>query len=117
MAKRNRERKYTRALVNEFTRQGARATRYPDDSMIHMPYDGHIFFEGTFFPFEAKFKDGGLTYNTAIWRKNQPHQFVNLLMDYNVGAKPFLIVFWKKNGRIHNCIQMIYPEIPDKLPQ
>lgn len=98
--KRNRERVYTRKFVNQMSQQGARATRYPDDSNLHMPYDGHVYYARQFVPFECKFKDEGKTFSVAGWRKRQPHQFNALMADYNRGAKALLIVFWKVGGRV-----------------
>lgn len=98
--KRNRERKYTRRFVTLMRSYGARAVRYPDDSNLHMPYDGHIFAKGTFMSFEAKFKAGGLTFNVDVWRREQPHQYDALKKDFENGAKSFLLIIWKPKHRI-----------------
>ncbi len=98
--KRNRERIYTRRLVNMVSQQGARGCRFPDDSMLHMPYDGMVFNRGVYIPFECKFQVGGKTYSIAGWRKRQPHQFDALERDYHNGAKALFIVFWKVGGRV-----------------
>jgi hypothetical protein len=64
------------------------------------PYDGHILLNSRFYPHEAKYQNGGLTWNVDAWKEGrQGHQYGNLLADYRHGAKPFLIIFWKKKNK------------------
>ena len=100
MPKRNREREYTNRFCKAMRKGGARAIRFRDDEHGH-PYDGYVFYNGIYMPYEAKFCDGGLTYNVDIWRRDQPHQYENLDRDHWDGAKPFLLLFWKRNNRVY----------------
>ena len=96
--KRDREREYTRKFVRQLKREGARVKRYKDLGWTN-PYDGWIYYH-QFMPFEAKFIEGGKSYNIERWKKNQPHQYKNLLHDLRIGAKPFILIFWKPKRRI-----------------
>ena len=107
---RTREREYCWKFIKKMRKDGARAEPIRDMG-IKNPYDGFLY-HVYFMPFEAKFKEGGLTYSFELWRRDQPHQHKNLIEDFQRGAKPFLIVFWKLSGRIH---QMVYPIVEKKI--
>lgn len=112
--KRNRERQYTWEFIKQMRRDGARADRYPDDSKKHFKYDGYVFYY-EFMPFEAKFLESRKTFNVETWKNNQLHQYLALMADYRIGAKPFLLIL-HKTYKIERLIMPIW-KLPDcKVP-
>jgi len=100
---RDREREYTAEFVKVLSRHGARTKRYRDQGWLN-PYDGFVFYK-KFMSFEAKFLEGRKTFNIDTWVKSQPHQMENLRKDFEIGASPFLLIFWKESGRIRICVE------------
>jgi len=65
------------------------------------PFDGTYTFRGV--AFEFKKKNSGKTFNLDTeWREKEPHQEIGLRQFEDSGAGVgILVVFWKRNNRIH----------------